>query len=577
FALRRDGAAFEAIVRRHGPMVLGVCSRVLRDPADAEDAFQATFLVLVRKARSLRQPDRLAGWLHQVAQRTSRKLRAARLARARREGELSDVPVGEPPAEFVWRELRPIFDQELGRLPDKLRLPAVLCFLEGHSKGEAARTLGWPEGTLAGRLQQAREKLRIRFAARGLTLSAGALAVALFEGVGSAAVGERVIALTLLAAATGPAGATCAGAWALADGVSQAMFHTKAKAVAACVLAAGLVGTGTGVVLVPGAGPGEVVAGQTKDSPPRVTPSAPVGAPPAVEGQLRKPSAGPAKDPERAVLQRELDLLKERLDWEEQMVKKGFMAESQLTKAKREVQKAEAALAKFDAAKAPDPRRAILESAITYYEDVVQKTRDGVAKGIVPMGELVQAEFKLHEFKVRLLELPVNGPPDPRARAVAAAERKAMIALKEHELAEAERNPLRQRIVSAEEVAQLRIDLGRLKADAATAAGDYSDAIKLREAVVLELEGIAALTRTRVDRKTAPKSELRAVELAVAEAKAEALKAGVRRQLAEIVRIREEELTEAKRLFEAKTITTEEVRKVEQALNQAKLRLAEEK
>src|SRR5262245_36001026 len=197
FAGHGDSLAFEQIILRHGPMVLGVCRRLLRDPADADDAFQATFLVLLRRAGSLREPDRLAGWLHQVARRTARKLRSVRLARAARETELFDVAIGESPAELVWRELRPIFDQELDLLPEKLRLPAVLCFLEGHSKGEAARTLGWPEGTLSARLQQARERLRLRFTARGLTLSAGALAAVLFEGVGSAAVADRLLISTI--------------------------------------------------------------------------------------------------------------------------------------------------------------------------------------------------------------------------------------------------------------------------------------------------------------------------------------------------------------------------------------------
>src|SRR5438105_5888218 len=125
---RKDAAAFAEVVRRHGPMVLGVCRRVLREAADADDAFQATFLVLFRKAGELKQPDRLAGWLHQVAFRTARKLRAIRLVRRGRETELFDVPAGQATAEFIWRELRPIFDEELSRLPDKLRLPAVLCF-----------------------------------------------------------------------------------------------------------------------------------------------------------------------------------------------------------------------------------------------------------------------------------------------------------------------------------------------------------------------------------------------------------------------------------------------------------------
>src|SRR5262245_41127659 len=389
FASRGDPAAFAAIVRRHGPMVLGVCSRVLRDPADADDAFQATFLVLVRKARSLSQPDRLAGWLHQVAQRTARKLRAVRLARARREGELFDVPVGEPVADFVWRELRPIFDQELGRLPDKLRLPAVLCFLEGHSKGEAARTLGWPEGTLAGRLQQAREKLRVRFAARGLTLSAGALAVALFEGVGTAALPEELLAATIQLATTGPAGAIAsAGIRALADGVSQAMVMTKVKALATTVLIAGVLGTGTGAVLVPGSGPGDVVAGEpAKDPPPKAAGQIAKDVTPA-----RKPSEQLTKDPERDALLAELDALKERAAYEERMVKKGFMTEAGVKKTRAEIARAEAALANWDARKAPDPRRAAMEELVRKMEEVVAAKRDGVRKGVIPQSELLEAE-----------------------------------------------------------------------------------------------------------------------------------------------------------------------------------------
>src|SRR4029079_9492590 len=105
------------------------------------------------------------GWLHQVAHRVARKARALRLNRVRREGELFDVPAGESPAEVVWRELRPIFDAELDRLPDRLGLLAVLCLLEAHSKAEAAGALGWPEGTVSCRLQRARERLRGRLAA----------------------------------------------------------------------------------------------------------------------------------------------------------------------------------------------------------------------------------------------------------------------------------------------------------------------------------------------------------------------------------------------------------------------------
>jgi hypothetical protein len=285
-------------------------------------------------------------------------------------------------------------------------------------------------------------------------------------------------------------------------------------------------------------------------------------------------SAPPPADPDRANQRQELEMLKERLEWEKRMVQKGFLAESQVEKTRLEVVRADAALAKAEAPKTPDPRRAVLEAAVTHYEDVVQRCREAVARGIIPMSELANAEFALHEFKLKLLELP-DRPADARARA--AAEREAMIALKEHELAQAESSALRRRVVSPEEMAQLRVDVGRLKAEAATAAGDYAAAVKHREGVVAEFEALAALARARVERKSAPRAELRAAEVALAEARAEALKAGVRRQLAEIVALREAELKEARALADAKAITAENLRQVELAVAEAKARLAAER
>jgi RNA polymerase sigma factor (sigma-70 family) len=786
FVGRRDPLAFEQIVRRHGPMVLGVCRRVLRDPADADDAFQATFLVLLRRAGSLREPDRLAGWLHQVAHRTARKLRSLRLARAARQTELFDVAIAEPPAELVWRELRPIFDQELDRLPQKLRLPAVLCLLEGHSKGEAARTLGWPEGTLSGRLQQARERLRLRFAARGLTLSTGALAAALFEGVGSAAVTDRLLTSTTQLA-NGPAGATASAAvCTLADGVSHAMFMTKAKALAAVVLAAGVIGTGTGVVLVPGAGPGDIVAGEpvkggAKDAGPgtkepksydfkegrknldrtivdltlaelqsrsdaqkneaardrarehflaalaihiqslrdeneriasllakglvgKQEAEAVQAELRAAEDQLAKFKANTAKDPDRAALVAELEALKERASFEERLVKKGFMTRTQLEATKSKIAQLETDLAKLDAPKAPDPRRAAMENLIRKMEEIVEKTQVGVNNGIVPQQELLNAQRALLEYKFRLAELkdrPVleapKGPDlrraaledvvrkmeiivdktaegvrkgivpqqellnvqrtllehkfklldlperpaaelprpspaqhaaiedlirkmeeivqktaegvkkgivpeqelfnaerdlleykyrladlthrtdsDPRAdRKAAIAERlKAEIDQKERELGRA-KVLLREQAISQGEVRRLTIELGRLKAAAAEAAADYAAALRHREGVVAESEAQTSETKRLAERNVVSNAELRAAELALAEAKVEALAAGIRRQLAAVVELRDQEVRDARKLFEAKAITSEELRRAEQALAEAKARLAQ--
>jgi RNA polymerase sigma factor (sigma-70 family) len=559
---RRDPAAFELIVRRHGPLVLGVCRRVLRDPADADDAFQATFLVLLRKAGSLRRPDRLSGWLHQVAHRTARKLRALRLARGKRQTDLFDVPAGETPAEIVWRELRPIFDAELDRLPDRLRLPAVLCLLEGQSKAEAARSLGWPEGTVSGRLQRARERLRARLAARGLTLSAGAFATALFEAAGSAGVPDRLIASTLQGVST-PAAA--AGVRALADGVTQAMFLAKVKAVAAAVLVVGVVGTGTGVVLVPGSGPGKVVADEpAKDGPPKDSATPPKAS--------ASPSQYPAPGSEADLWKKELVLLKDRLAFEEKLVAKGFMTSGQVDKTKLEIARLEAAIAKALAPPAPDPRRAAMEEIIQKLEQIVRQTEEGVKKGIVPHQELLNAQLKLLEYKFKLIEL--TGPP--AARPVAAGPPptlEAQINLKKAALDRLE-VLAKQKAVSTEEVRRARIDLARVQAEAATAAGEFAEAFRHRETVANETEAIMIAVRSMVEGHQIAKSELQAAEVALAEARIEVHRAGIREQLAGIVSVRE---AEVKALERFKRFYPDEVRRAEQALAEAKARLAAER
>jgi RNA polymerase sigma factor (sigma-70 family) len=243
FLARRDQAAFAALVRRHGPMVLAVCRRLLADPNDADDAFQATFLVLVRRAASVGRPERLGSWLYGVAYRTALKARANNARRRRHQQPLADVPTDGGVAELVWRELRPVLDEELHRLPEKYRAPVVLCYLEGVSKREAARQLGWPEGTLSTRLHQAREILRGRLSRRGLGLSAVAVAVALSPGAAPAAVPPTLAAAAVAAASLAAVPAPVA---ALAEGVLRVMWWNKLKVVAAVLLAAGLLAAGIG-------------------------------------------------------------------------------------------------------------------------------------------------------------------------------------------------------------------------------------------------------------------------------------------------------------------------------------------
>ena len=173
FAQRHEEAAFAALVRRHRPMVLGVCRRVLRHGHDAEDAFQATFLVMVEKAPRLRKPELLANWLYGVAYRTALHARQRAARRSQREREaaaMSFDPASDPDIEA--RELRRVLDEELHRLPEKFRAPLVLCYLEGKTNEEAARLLGCPSGSMSYRLARGRELLRERLQSRmaGLTM-----------------------------------------------------------------------------------------------------------------------------------------------------------------------------------------------------------------------------------------------------------------------------------------------------------------------------------------------------------------------------------------------------------------------
>src|SRR5438445_4118513 len=176
---RRDEAALAALVHRHGPMVWGVCRRVLRNHHDAEDAFQATFLVFVRKVASIASRELVANWLYGVAHQTALKARATAARRKERERQMTEMPEPAVMEQGLWRDLQPLLDEELSRLPDKYRSLIVMCDLEAKPRKEVARQLSCPEGTVAGRLARARTMLARRLAKRGVELSGGALAVVL--------------------------------------------------------------------------------------------------------------------------------------------------------------------------------------------------------------------------------------------------------------------------------------------------------------------------------------------------------------------------------------------------------------
>jgi len=250
FIGQRDEAAFTILVERHGPMVMGVCRRLVDNFADAQDAFQATFLTLARKASSVSPAEMVGNWIYGVAYRTALEARG-KLARLRsREKQVENMP--EPKVEHVehdpgQRELLGQLDHELSRLPDKYRVPVVLCELEGRSRKDVAQQLQLPEGTLSSRLATARKLLADRLGRRGMTLSAASLTALLAQPTAQAAVTPALIASTVQLATLSAAGNAAAASHvaALSNGVIHAMFMSKLKFLACgltafCLLSAGL-------------------------------------------------------------------------------------------------------------------------------------------------------------------------------------------------------------------------------------------------------------------------------------------------------------------------------------------------
>ena len=253
FVSDRDPCAFEAIVERHGPLVLGVCTRVLGGVHDAEDAFQATFLVLVRKAGSIRAPGSLGPWLCGVAYRTALKAKAHALKRQKLEKPLVDVAAPAVRDSEILDDLRAVLDEEVNCLPAKYRVPFVLCYMQGKTNAEAAQMLGCAQGTIFSRLAWARERLRKRLGRR-LALASGAVASLLTQSTvseavpGSYAFSACKAALAFAAGDAVAGGTNSAPAAVLAEGVLRAIFLTKLKIAMAVLLAIGMAGAGAGVL-----------------------------------------------------------------------------------------------------------------------------------------------------------------------------------------------------------------------------------------------------------------------------------------------------------------------------------------
>jgi RNA polymerase sigma factor (sigma-70 family) len=258
FLTRRDEIAFEMLVWRHGSMVLNVCRRVLRDAHEAEDAFQATFLVFARKLASIGKGESIGGWLYKVAYRVALRSRG-RLA-ARQMVALQDwehlpgnVAFDDPAQRAVWSDLRPVLDEEVNRLPEKYRTAFVLIYLEGMPYPDVAKELRCPKGTVSSRVTAAKGILRKRLARRGVVLSATLLGAVLTRAADAAVpVGLTISTLQAVRLLLDRSAGCAAGsvrAVALAQGVLRAMTIAKMKLVAALVIAAGVAGFGTSVAV----------------------------------------------------------------------------------------------------------------------------------------------------------------------------------------------------------------------------------------------------------------------------------------------------------------------------------------
>lgn len=279
FTRLREESAFHALVRRHGPLVMGVCRRVLRNREDTDDAFQATFLVLARKAAAIGKRASLGSWLYKVAYHMAVRARKQSATRQKRESQAPAPTASDPLAEVTGRELPTLLDEELQNLPDRYRAPLVHCYLEGQTRDEAAKQLGCSESTVNRRLEEGKKQLHKRLFRRGVDLSAALIALALTQNVTKAALSKTFIGATvkacLAAAVRGAMGSLVSPRVAeLANGALRAMNATKLKIATCLLLATSLVVASTGALAQTLAHQADVVAAsaaQDQDRPARAS------------------------------------------------------------------------------------------------------------------------------------------------------------------------------------------------------------------------------------------------------------------------------------------------------------------
>lgn len=275
FVTEKSSAAFAGLLRRHGPLVLGVCRRVLHSEHDAEDAFQATFLVLARKAGSIRNREVVVSWLYRVAYHIATKARADAARRASHERQAGVMPKNGTTAHEAWREVRTVLDEEIARLPEKYRRPIILCYLEEKTNEQAAQILGWTKGTVSGRLARARDLLRRRLARRGLAMSAGLMPLMLPATASAvpAVLTHSTLDAALAFAVESSSAAISPCVAALAESAMQSLGGLKLRLLSVLLLVAGFWGVPAGLLLSSGKG------GDSPDGKPAVLAQAPMQAP----------------------------------------------------------------------------------------------------------------------------------------------------------------------------------------------------------------------------------------------------------------------------------------------------------
>jgi RNA polymerase sigma factor (sigma-70 family) len=254
FIRQKDEPAFTALMRRHGPLVWGVSRRVAGHEQDAEDVFQATFLVLARKAATIRKGASVGSWLYGVAHGLALRKRTDTARQRGHERRVIALPAPDPSAELTWRELRTVLDEELARLPEKYRAPLLLCYFEGLTHEEAARQLGWKKRAVKDRLERGRNRFRVRLTRRGLALSTALTGSMLAPEASSAAVpvvlADATVRATRLYATSQPLlGAVSPRVIALVEGGLKAMFLSKLQTAMAGLLALAVVIGGAGLLL----------------------------------------------------------------------------------------------------------------------------------------------------------------------------------------------------------------------------------------------------------------------------------------------------------------------------------------